>query len=142
MRVCGGELSTLNHQPSTLNPLLCTLNPQPSTLNAQIVIGIHILHEEVKHAEELLDACEIRAADGLAHRRASAVHAGGPRGGARLLLSEDADAQPSWHGWEEAEHIIHIVCPATCNQVIFLGPSKQTPGAEKVAATCNPCLNL
>lgn len=61
----------------------------------QIVIGIHVLHEEVKHAEALLEACE---AGGLAHRRVSEVH---------------ADARPSWHGWEEAERIIHIVCPAT-----------------------------
>jgi len=57
----------------------------------QIVIGIHVLHEEVKHAEALLEACE---AGGLAHRRVSEVH---------------ADARPSWHGWEEAERIIHII---------------------------------
>mmetsp|Transcript_22360 Transcript_22360/g.53645 ORF Transcript_22360/g.53645 Transcript_22360/m.53645 type:complete len:262 (-) Transcript_22360:33-818(-) len=58
---------------------------------AEIVIGIHVLHEEVKHAEALLEACE---AGGLAHRRVSEVH---------------ADARPSWHGWEEAERIIHII---------------------------------
>ncbi|KAJ1485213.1 hypothetical protein T484DRAFT_1794397 [Baffinella frigidus] len=64
---------------------------------AEIVIGIHILHEELNHSEVLLEACEVRAADGLAHRRAGEV------------AGAHADEHPSWHAWEEAEHVIHIL---------------------------------